>query len=102
MDVTEVDRIASGLTGVTARSRDGLTEWRYSGRLVARQLDPTHLVIRTDFGPRNQLVSRNPETFEVPTRYARHRMVVADLDSAKGDAIEDALTAAWALQAGQG
>ena len=102
MDVAEVDRIASGLTGVTARRRNGLTEWRYQGRLVARQLDPTHLVIRTDFAPRDQLVSRHPETFEVPTRYAGHMMVVADLAVADDDAVEDALVAAWGLQAGQG
>ena len=71
-------------------------------RLVARQLDATHVVIRTDFAPRHQLLSRFPGTFHVPAKYARHMMVVADLESGDGGAIEDALMAAWALQAGHG
>jgi hypothetical protein len=30
---------AAELDGVAERSRDGLLDWRYQGRLVARQLD---------------------------------------------------------------
>ena len=37
-----------------------------------------------------------------PHRGRRHMMVVADLASGDGGAIEDALMAAWALQAGHG
>ncbi len=102
MDVEEVNRIASALTGVARTSSGGLTQWRYKGRLVARQLDATHVVIRTDFAPRHQLLSRFPGTFHVPASYERHMMVVADLASGDGGAIEDALMAAWALQAGHG
>ena len=102
MDVAELDRITSALTGVTRSSSDGLAQWRYKGRLVARQLDETHVVVRTDFAPRHQLLSRHPRTFHVPARYERHMMVVADLESGDDGAIEDALMAAWALQAGHG
>jgi hypothetical protein len=102
MDVAELDRIASALTGVTRRSSGGLAQWRYRGRLVARQLDATHVVIRTDFAPRHQLLSRYPGTFHVPAKYERHMMVVADLESGEDGAIEDTLMAAWALQAGHG
>lgn len=102
MDVAEVDRIASALTGVTSRSSDGRAQWRYQGRLLARQLDATHVVIRTDFGPRDELLARYPGTFHVPATYERHMMVVADLESGDDGAIEDALMAAWALQAGRG
>ena len=102
MDVEELDRIASGLTGVARTSRGGLAQWRYKGRLVVRQLDATHVVIRTDFAPRHRLLSRYPGTFHVPAKYERHMMVVADLEAGDGGGIEDALMAAWALQAGHG
>ena len=77
---------------------DGLAQWRYHGRLVARQLDDAHVVIRADFDYRASVLRQFPETFSVPTRYSKHMMIVADL--AKGDpgAIEDALEAAWQLQ----
>ena len=102
MDLDDVDRIASALTGVTRTSRGGLLQWRYKGRLVARRLDTRHIVIRTDFAPRHQLLSRYPGTFHVPAKYERHMMIVADLESGDAGAIEDALMAAWALQAGHG
>jgi hypothetical protein len=102
MRLAELDRIASALAGVTRRSSGCLAQWRYRGRLVARQLDATHVVIRSDFAPRHELLSRYPATFHVPARYERHMMVVADLESGDAGAIEDALMAAWALQAGHG
>lgn len=102
MNVAELERIASALTGVTKASIGGLAQWRFRGRLVARQLDARHVVIRTDFAPRHQLLSRFPGTFHVPAKYERHMMVVADLESGDDGAIEDALMAAWALQAGHG
>jgi len=102
MDVAELDRITSALTGVTRTCSGGVAQWRYKGRLVARQLDATHVVIRTDFAPRHELLSRFPGTFHVPAKYERHMMVVADLESGDDGAIEDALMAAWALQAGHG
>jgi hypothetical protein len=46
------------------------------------------------------LLSRYPATFHVPAKYERHMMVVADIESGNDGAIEDALMAAWALQAG--
>ena len=73
--------LAIRVIGVARTSSGGLTQWRYKGRLVARQLDATHVVIRTDFAPRYQLLSRFPGTFHVPARYERHMMVVADLES---------------------
>ncbi|HET9944470.1 MAG TPA: hypothetical protein VFR56_02380 [Actinomycetes bacterium] len=100
MDVAEFDRIASALGGVARKRGEGLAQWRYQGRLVARQLDATHVVIRTDFAPRQELLSLHPGTFHVPARYEGHMMVVADLESGDDGAIEDALMAAWALQAG--
>jgi hypothetical protein len=98
MEVADVVRLARELGGVRCRIRDGLPEWRYHGRLVARMLDQEYLVIRADFDYRDWLVRRFPETFSVPARFVRHMMVVADLAHAEAGAVEDALEAAWQLQ----
>ena len=98
LQIGEVDRLTGALPGVRRTTADGLAQWRYHGRLVARQLDDVHLVIRADFDYRDQLVRRFPETFSVPARYGKHMMVVADLARGDAGAIEDALEAAWQLQ----
>jgi len=102
VEIDDVARLAEALAGVRRTTRDGLAEWRYHGRLVARQLDDVHLIIRADFDYRDSILRQFPETFSVPTRYIKHMMVVADL--AKGDAgpVEDAIEAAWQLQRSAG
>lgn len=98
VDFDDVARLAEDLPGVRQTARDGLAEWRYHGRLIARQLDDVHLVIRADFGFRDSLLRQFPATFSAPGRYARHMMVVADLAAGNAGVIEDALEAAWQLQ----
>ena len=94
--------LAEDLGGVRRTARDGLAEWRYHGRLVARQLDDVHLVMRADFGYRDSMLRQFPGTFSVPARYVKHMMVVADLAGGDAGAIEDALEAAWQLQLSAG
>jgi hypothetical protein len=98
MEMDDIARAAGALAGVRRTVREGLAEWRYHGRLVARQLDDGHLVIRADFDVRDSMLRQFPGTFSVPARYARHMMVVADLAGGDAAAIEDALEAAWRLQ----
>ena len=98
MESDDVARLAEGLAGVRRTTREGLAEWRYHGRLVARQLDDVHLVIRADFDYRASVLRQFPGTFSVPAQYAKHMMMVADLASGDAGAIEDALEAAWQLQ----
>ena len=98
LQISEVDRLAGALAGVRRSTADGLAQWRYHGRLVARQIDGTHLVIRADFDYRDWLIRQFPDTFSVPARYAKHMMIVADLATGDAGAIEDALEAAWQLQ----
>jgi len=100
MRLEDVSRLAAELGGVTERSRGGLLDWRYRGRLVARQLDDSHVVIRASFGFRDFLHQSFPETFSVPRRFAKHMMIVADLENGNADAIEDAVIGAWELQSG--
>jgi len=98
--IGEVDRLTEALAGVRRTMADGLVQWRYQGRLVARQLDDAHLVIRADFEYRDWLLRQFPQTFSVPARYSKHMMVVADLAGGDAGAIEDALEAVWQLQRG--
>jgi hypothetical protein len=98
VEIDQVGRLAGGLSGVRRTAREGLAEWRYHGRLVARQLDDQHVVIRADFDYRDLILRQQPATFSVPTRWAKHMMVVADLAAGDPGAIEDALEKAWQLQ----
>ena len=98
VDMGEVNDLAAALAGVRRTAPGGLAQWRYRGRLVARQLDDAHLVIRADFEYRDSLLRQFPGTFSVPSRYATHMMVVADLAEGDAGAIEDAIEAAWHLQ----
>ena len=97
MRLADLSRLASQLEGVAERSRDGMLDWRYRGRLVARQLDESHVVIRASFDSRDFLQQSFPNTFSLPRRFAKHMMIVADLNG-EADAIEDALIGAWELQ----
>jgi len=100
MTLAHVSGVTAQLDGVVERTRDGLLDWRYHGRLVARQLDETHVVIRASFEFRDFLLRSFPETFSVPDRFAKHMMIVADLEHGNADAIEDAVIGAWELQSG--
>jgi hypothetical protein len=77
MTLADLSRLAAQLDGVAERRRNGLLEWRYRGRLVARQVDDSHVVIRASFEFRDFLLQSFPETFSVPTRIANHKMIVA-------------------------
>jgi hypothetical protein len=98
LQIDEVARLAEALAGVRRTTAGGLAQWRYHGRLVARQLDDAHVVIRADFDYRASVLRQFPGTFSVPARYSKHMMVVADLAHGDPGAIEDALEAAWQLQ----
>ena len=102
MEMADVALVAEALTGVRRTAQDGLAEWRYHGRLVARQLDDIRLVIRADFDYRDSIMRQFPGTFSVPARYVKHMMVVADLVRGDAGAIEDAIEAAWQLQRSAG
>jgi len=97
MTLADLSRLAAELDGVVERRRDGLLDWRYQGRLVARQLDDNHVVIRASFEFRDFLLY----SFSVPRRFAKHMMVVADLEQGNADAVADAVIAAWELQSGK-
>jgi hypothetical protein len=97
----DIGRLTARLEGISESRRGGLLDWRYRGRLVARQLDDSHVVIRASFEFRDFLLHSFPETFSVPERFAKHMMIVADLEHGNADAVEDAVIGAWELQSGK-
>ena len=101
MRLADLSRLTAQLDGVTERRRDGLLDWRYRGRLVARQLDDSHVVIRASFESRDFLLRSFPGTFSVPEPFTKHMMIVADLADGNADAIEEAVIGAWELQSGK-
>lgn len=101
MTLADLRRLAAQLDDVSERRRDGLLDWRYRGRLIARQLDESHVVIRASFEFRDFLLQSFPETFSVPKRFAKHMMIVADLEKGNANAVEDAVIGAWELQSGK-
>ena len=66
-----------------------------------RDGDDEHVVIRASFDSREFLLRSFPETFSVPEHFAKHMMIVADLEHGNTDAVEDAFIGAWELQSGK-
>jgi hypothetical protein len=99
VDLDDVSRVARALDGVRESSANGRLRWSLGGRLVARQIDDTSIVIRTGFAEREQLLAAHPTTFFVPPRFDAHMMIVARLPDADETAVAGAIRAAWELQA---
>ena len=85
MRLADLSGVAAQLDGDAERRRNGLLEWRYQGRLVDRQLDDGHVVIRASFDFRDFLLQSFPETFALPNRFRPHMMIVADLETGGAD-----------------
>ena len=99
MDSDDVARVAGALEGVRRTAPHGLAEWRYHGRLVARQVDDVHLVIRADFDYRDSVLRQLPRDVHRPDPvHQAHDELDQDLARGDAGAIEDALEAAWQLQ----
>lgn len=56
------------------------------------------MAVRVPFDVRDALLQQHPAVFSIPPRFAKHMMVVADLDAGDDGAVEDAVEAAWRLQ----
>ena len=95
VDLDGFGRAATSLDGVRRRTVGGHARWTYDGRLVARALDTHHVVVRVPFDVRDELCARAPTVFDVPRRFRKHMMVVADLAAGDDEVVEDALEAAW-------
>jgi hypothetical protein len=99
VELADVSRIALAMDRVRESSVRGRLRWSLGGRLVARELDASSIVIRTGFAEREELLAAHPTTFFVPPRYDAHMMVVARLPEGDPAAIAAAIRAARELQA---
>lgn len=98
VDLAAFHSLATSLPGVRRTSPGGVARWQCHGRLVARELDATHVVVRVPFDVRDALLHQHPDVFAVPSRFTKHMMVVADLAAGDDGAVEDAVSSAWQLQ----
>jgi hypothetical protein len=98
VDLADVGRLALTHSGVKRKGTESRPAWYVDDRLVARLLDPTSVVIRSDFPDRERLVADHPDTFSVPPRFESHMMVVAELGPADVAAVARAITEAVELQ----
>ncbi len=98
MVLSDVSALALAMSGVKETTTDGRLRWSLRGRLIARQMDDTSIVIRTGFTEREQLLLDHPTVFFVPPQFDAHMMVVARLADADPKTLAGALEAAWQLQ----
>jgi hypothetical protein len=98
VDLEAFHEMATSFAGVRRRVTGGRSRWQRNGRLIARELDVTHVVVRVPFDARDMLLHQYPDVFSVPPRFAKHMMVVVNLAAGDCDAVEDALAVAWRLQ----
>jgi hypothetical protein len=100
MDVAEFDRIASALNGVTQKKQRGHVTVALpgqAGRTTARRDARGHPDrLRAATGVADSLLRNRSRARQSSVG---HMMVVAELESGDDGAFEDALMAAWALQA---
>jgi hypothetical protein len=98
MDLEDVDRLARSHEGVKRKGTEARPAWYVDDRLVVRWLDPTSVVLRSDFGARERLLEDHPETFTLPPRFESHMKVVVELDRADPDALGRGIAEAVELQ----
>ena len=98
MHLEEVGRLAIEHAGVRRKGTDTRPAWYVDDRLVVRWLDPTSVVIRSDFEARERLLDEHPDTFTLPPRFESHRKVVVELGDADPTAVKRAIAEAVELQ----
>ncbi|GAB3264593.1 hypothetical protein [Nocardioides dilutus] len=98
MDLDDVDRLARSHEGVKRKGTDARPAWFVDNRLVVRWLDPTSVVLRSDFAARERLLEDHPDTFTLPPRFESHMKVVVELDRADPDALARGIAEAVELQ----
>jgi hypothetical protein len=91
------DDVAAMLDDLDGVRRQG-RRWTVDGRLVAREHDPTTLLVRSDFDAREHLVDEHPATFSIPPDLEAHMKVLVDLERGDATALRTALDQAVALQ----
>jgi hypothetical protein len=94
----EVERFLAGLDGVRFHDDPSGRRWSVRNRLVARQVDESTLLIRTDFELREGLLDRYPATFSMRPDLEAHMKILADVRHGHMAAVCEALRAAWKMQ----
>ena len=98
VSLDDVDRMARSHPGVKRKGTEARPAWYVDDRLVVRWLDPTSVVVRSDFASRERLLEDHPETFTLPPRFESHQKVVVELDRADPEALARGIAEAVELQ----
>jgi hypothetical protein len=98
MRVEEVAAYVESLPQVRRTGPDERPVWQLHGRLVARLVDPTTLIVRVPLSEREALIDPDPDGFGVPPRLEAHHKVEAYLDRADPAVVRTAIRLAWDLQ----
>src|SRR5215472_9585670 len=93
-----VEQFLAGLDGVRLHDDPRGRRWCVRNRLVARQVDESTLLIRTDFEPREDLLANHPGTFSMRPELEAHMKVLADIGHGDIGVVCETLTAAWNMQ----
>jgi hypothetical protein len=93
-----VEQFLAGMDGVRLHDDPRGRRWCVRNRLVARQVDESTLLIRTDFEPREALLDRHPGTFSMRPNLEAHMKVLANIGHGDIEAVCGALRAAWEMQ----
>lgn len=93
-----VEQFLADLDGVRLHDDPRGRRWCVRNRLVARQVDKSTLLIRTDFEPREELLDKHPDTFAMRPNLEAHMKVLADIEHGDIAMVCRALRAAWEMQ----
>lgn len=94
----DVEQFLAGLDGVRLHPDPRGRRWCVRNRLVARQVDESTLLIRSDFEQREDLFAKYPTTFWMRPELEAHMKVLADIADGDVAAVCAALRAAWTMQ----
>jgi hypothetical protein len=94
----QVEQFLAGLDGIRLHDDPRGRRWCVQNRLVARQVDESTLLIRTNFEPREDLLDKHSGTFSIRPNLEAHRKILADIGHGDMAAVCSALAVAWEMQ----
>jgi hypothetical protein len=91
-----VRRMALSLDNVEEGTSYGAPAFKIGGALFARlREDLDSLVVRMDFGQREELMAADPETYYITDHYLNYQWILVRLSRVHPDAMRDLIRMAW-------
>ena len=91
-----VREIAQTLPGAEEGTSYGTPAFKVKGKLFARfHQDGESLVVRADFEEREEMMSADPEKFDISDHYLNYPWMLVRLSKVRPDQLRDLLIASW-------